>query len=74
MPPVTYTKAYGQKGQDMEEEARVVYKMANGFTKELTATDLEQAIDIARGIYEDNDDCEFAAAMIGEEVVREWGW
>lgn len=58
----------------MPEKVTVVYAFENGFRKEIEATDVEQATDIARGIYEEIYDCDYAAVLVGGEVVKEWGW
>lgn len=58
----------------MEEIISVTYELSNGMSKEIIAVDVEQAIEIARSIYEQVDDCDYASARVNGEVVREWGW
>ena len=58
----------------MDENITVVYQLDSGYKKELEATDMEQAIDIAKGLYEQVFECEYAAVLVNGEVAREWVW
>ena len=62
------------KENDMEDQVTVVYELDSGFRKEIEATDVTQAIEIAQDIYEQVYECAYAAAMVNGEVVREWSW
>ena len=58
----------------MEELITIEYALGDGFSGQLIAPDVEQAIGIARNIYEQSDDCDYAKVYVNGEVVYECCW
>jgi len=58
----------------MDELVTIEYALEDGFSGQLHATDVEQAISIAKSIYEQDDGCDYSKVYVNGEVVYECCW